>query len=66
MSEKKLDLQELDQILKKNTSELRNPLQGVSFSVFNKKGRACKFSTVLFNRLPLVIAKSSADTTCLP
>lgn len=38
MSEKKLDLQELDQILKKNTSELRNPLQGVSFSVFNNKG----------------------------
>ncbi|CAD6585936.1 MAG: hypothetical protein ASARMPREDX12_002166 [Alectoria sarmentosa] len=38
MSEKKLDLQELDQILEKNTSELRNPLQGVSFSVFNNKG----------------------------
>lgn len=47
MSEKKLDLQELDQILKKNTSELPNPLQGVSFSVFNNKGLIC----ILFHPL---------------
>ena len=41
MAEAKLDLQELDRILKKNTSELPNPLQGVSFSVFNNKGTFC-------------------------
>ena len=38
MVEKKLDQQEFDQILKKYTSELSNPLQGVSFSVFNIEG----------------------------
>ncbi len=41
MTEKKLDLQELDQILTKNTSELPNHLQGVSFSVFTKNGGYC-------------------------
>jgi len=38
MAEQKLDLQELDQVLKRNTSELPNHLQGASFSVFNDKG----------------------------
>lgn len=39
MDERKLDLHKLDQILEKNTSELPNALQGVTFSVFNSKGR---------------------------
>ncbi|KAL9101312.1 MAG: hypothetical protein Q9163_003424 [Psora crenata] len=38
MAEVKLDLHQLDHILKKYTSELPNSLQGVSFSVFNNKG----------------------------
>ena len=36
--EKKLDLRELDKILKKNTAELPDHLQGASFLVFNKNG----------------------------
>ena len=35
---KKLDLQKLDRILQKYTSELPNSLQGVTFSVFNRNG----------------------------
>lgn len=61
MIETRLDLQELDQILKKNTSELPNPLQGVSFSVFNNKGSSCICSIIRPNML-LHVPETRSDT----
>ena len=53
MAERKLDGQELDQILKKNTSGPSGLLQGVSFSVFNNNGGYRTFSAISFDMLSL-------------
>ena len=53
MAETKLDYERFDEILKKNTSDLPNPLQGVSFSVFNNKGRSSALSAISLSMLGL-------------
>lgn len=44
MARQQLDSQELDEVLSRYTSELPNPLQGVTFMVCNAHGRPSRIN----------------------